>query len=172
MICCVLIAGVLGLLGLPLAKLRPSPLGWRLPGDALPREHVRIARLKSFGYAFAGLRTLVREEPNARIHLVAATLAIVAGLVLNITIADWRWVVLSIGLVLAAECANTAVERTCDVASSAYHPLVKAAKDVAAGGVLLSALTALVIGAMTFWPYLTDTSPKIVLSLCSHLGAS
>jgi diacylglycerol kinase len=171
MICCALIAGVLGLLGLPLAKLRPSPLGWRLPSEALPRQRVRMARLKSFGYAFAGLRTLVREEPNARIHLVAATLAIVAGLVLKITIADWRWVVLSIGLVLAAECANTAVERTCDVASPALHPLVKAAKDVAAGGVLVTALTALIIGVMTFWPYLADRSPMIVLSICSHLGA-
>jgi diacylglycerol kinase len=172
MVCCTLIAGLFALLGLPLVRLRSAPLEWRLAtiASAPSNANAFSLRLKSFGYAFAGLRTLVRDEANARIHCAIASVAIIAGLLFGISAADWRWVVLSIGMVLAAECVNTAVERTCDVASPAFHPLVKAAKDVAAGGVLLTALAAMLIGILTFWPYAIGPHVPGPLPLCSHRG--
>jgi len=72
---------------------------------------------------------------------------------LRISAADWRWILLSIGLVLAAEAFNTALERACDAASPDFHPLVKAAKDAAAGGVLIAAATSAAIGGLTLYPY-------------------
>ena len=122
------------------------PIGWRR------------GRWRSLGFALEGLWTLLREEPNARIQLLCAACAIGAGLLLGISPADWRWIVLAIGLVLAAEAGNSALERSCDSVQLDPHPLIKAAKDVAAGAVLLTALMALAIGALTFAPYLLERS--------------
>ena len=59
-----------------------------------------------------------------------------AGLALRISLADWRWLILSIALVLAAEAGNTAIEQLCNLVHPARHPIVKRIKDVAASAVL------------------------------------
>lgn len=89
-----------------------------------------------------------------RIHLGAAALAILAGAWLRIGAADWRWVVLAIALVLVTEALNTAVEQCCNALSRQFNPAIKAAKDVAAGAVLISAICAVLIGLSVFVPYL------------------
>lgn len=110
-------------------------------------------RLKSFRYAGRGLLLLTRE-PNARIHLVAATLVVATGLALGIRAADWAILTLCIGLVLAAEGLNTALERLVDLASPDWHPLARDAKDLAAGAVLITAVAAAIVGLLIFAPYL------------------
>jgi diacylglycerol kinase (ATP) len=74
----------------------------------------------------------------------------------TLRIAHWEWVVLTltIGLVLAAEGFNTAIEATVDLATRDRHPLARIAKDVAAGSVLICALTAVVVGVLIFGPRL------------------
>ena len=67
---------------------------------------------------------------------------------------DWRWLITAILMVWSAEAFNTAVEYVCDVVSPGYSEVVKHAKDIAAGAVLISAVCALAIGLITFWPYL------------------
>ena len=93
-------------------------------------------------------------EPNARIHLVAAVAVVSAGVYLDVTPSDWRWLVLSIGWVWFAEAVNTSIERLCDVVTREIHPGIKIAKDVAAAAVLISAISAATIGALVFIPYL------------------
>jgi len=61
--------------------------------------------------------------------------------------------VLAIVLVWVAEALNTAFEFLCDVASPEFHPIVKKSKDVAAGAVLFSALGAVIVGIIVFYPY-------------------
>jgi diacylglycerol kinase (ATP) len=74
--------------------------------------------------------------------------------VLGIERWEWLILVLTIGLVLAAEGINTAIESTVDIATSTYHPLARVAKDVAAGTVLLCAIAAVVVGCLVFVPHL------------------
>ena len=112
------------------------------------------ARVKSFGYAFAGIGFMLRTQHNAWVHLVATAVAVALSFALSISVSDWRWIVTAIFLVWAAEAFNTAVEYVCDMVSPEYNIVVKHAKDVAAGAVLLSAVSAALIGALTFWPYL------------------
>lgn len=112
------------------------------------------ARGRSFRYAFRGFRTFVKEEHNARIHLVAGVLAVALGFALGISAAEWCVVVLCIGIVFAGECINSAVEAVCDLVSPEYSPFVKKAKDVAACAVLLLAAAALVCGVVIFLPKL------------------
>lgn len=107
-------------------------------------------RLSSFRYAGRGLATMLRSEANARIHAVAAAAAIAAGLFFGIERWEWLAVMLAIGGVFCAEGFNTAFEALCDVASPRRNPHVERAKDVAAGAVLIAALTAFAVGLLVF----------------------
>jgi len=112
------------------------------------------ARLKSFVYAFRGLLVALKEEHNFRIHLVAAVLVIIAGFWLQISRTDWLWLTLAIGLVLVAEIFNTAIERLVDLKQPEQDPKAGKTKDLAAGAVLLAAITSAIIGGLVFWPYI------------------
>lgn len=167
MVCCLTVAALLGLLLRPLVALRSSPLAWR-PGDATGVRNAqwRASRLKSFTHAFAGLGYLVRNEPNMRIHVAAAAAVLMAGLWLGIDLASWRWLVAAMALVPIAEALNTGVEQACNAISREHRPEIKAAKDVAAAGVLIAALAAALIGASVFMPALLDRPFPQAALLC------
>lgn len=111
-------------------------------------------RMKSFGYAFKGIRSFICKEPNAWIHCMAVVVVVVAGIYFDITVTEWCLCVLCFGLVLMAEAMNTAIERLVNLVSPQRNPIAGDVKDVAAGGVLLAALSAAVIGLIVFIPYL------------------
>lgn len=112
------------------------------------------ARGKSFVYAMNGLRHLLRQEHNAWIHAAATLLVLLAAILLHISLADWRWIILCICWVWFAEAINTALENLCNVVSPEKQEGIRIAKDVAAGAVLVSALGAALIGIATLAPYL------------------
>lgn len=111
-------------------------------------------RIKSFGYAFKGIGSLLKKEHNAWIHCSAIVLVTIAGFYFGITPTEWCIVVLCFGIVLAAEGFNTAIERLVDLVSPDYHPIAGDVKDVAAGAVLICALAAAIVGFIVFLPYL------------------
>lgn len=110
-------------------------------------------RVRSFGYAFKGIATLIKTQPNAQIHAVATVLVIGGGFLLEVNRNDWLALTIAIGMVWVAEAVNTAIEFLTDLASPDHHPLAGKAKDVAAGAVLLAAIAAIVIAAIVFVPY-------------------
>ena len=109
-------------------------------------------RAKSFGYAFTGIATLLRDEHNSRIHVAAMAVVVILGFLLGLTAMEWGVVALCCGGVLMAEAMNSAVEAIADLVSPEYHPLVKKAKDVGAAGVLMMAIAAAVAGGIIFLP--------------------
>jgi diacylglycerol kinase (ATP) len=115
-----------------------------------------LARLRSFRFAFEGLAFMLRTQHNAWLHLIATILVIAAGLFLQVSASDWRWLIAAITLVWLAEAMNTAFEHLCDVVQPEFHISVKRAKDIAAAAVLICAVGAAVIGALTLAPYLID----------------
>ena len=112
-----------------------------------------MARLRSFLYAFAGLRLLLREEHNARIHATITVLVVVAGIVLRVSPVEWGVLVICIGMVLAAEAFNSAIERICDYLTTEHDDRIRDIKDLAAGAVLLCAIATAVVGVVIFLPY-------------------
>jgi diacylglycerol kinase len=112
----------------------------------------RHSLLRSFGFAFAGLWYLLRTQRNARIHVVVGAIATALGLWLRITRVEWAVIVFTIALVLILEGLNTAVECAIDLASPEIHPLAKAAKDLAAGMVLIAAIASVSVGLLIFGP--------------------
>jgi len=109
-------------------------------------------RLKSFRNAFTGLFFLFRSEHNARIHLAVLIVVILAGIFLRINTRDWISIAFAAGLVLSGECFNTAVEYLSDIISPGYNEKIRRAKDVAAAGVLISAVMSILIGIAVFLP--------------------
>jgi diacylglycerol kinase (ATP) len=119
-----------------------------------PEEFSLIKRAKSFTYAGRGIWIFIKSTHNAWVHLVILFCAVVLGIYLHITMVEWMMLVLAGGFVLVAEAFNTAIEIDINLTSPEYHPYAKDTKDVAAGAVLIAAVTALVIGIFIFGHYL------------------
>ncbi|MFK7899260.1 MAG: diacylglycerol kinase family protein [Cyclobacteriaceae bacterium] len=109
-------------------------------------------RIKSFRFAFNGLKILIKEEHNSRVHLFAAISAIIAGFSLNISTTEWLAIILSIGFIICLELINSSIENIADFVSTEKHDSIKKVKDLAAGGVLVSAVSAFIIAVVIFIP--------------------
>jgi len=97
---------------------------------------------------------LLRTQRNAQIHILIAACALALGGFLPLQRWEWLGLILTCGLVLAAEAFNTALEAAVDLAAPGQHPLAKVAKDVGAGAVVLCAITAIASGFVIFVPHL------------------
>lgn len=118
---------------------KPHPFKWR-------------ERMLSFVYAGRGIKLLWREH-NTRIHFAATLLVCVAGICFGLSAAEWVAIVIVIGFVWVTEALNTAIERLCDHVEPARHPAIAAIKDIAAGAVLIAAITAAITGIIIFLPH-------------------
>lgn len=116
--------------------------------------HFLKSRIASFGYAFSGLGFVLRTQHNARIHFFVALCVLGLGWIADLGTHEWLWLLLAITLVWFAETMNTAFEYLCDVVQPEFHASVGKAKDIAAGAVLLTALFAIVVGAVILVPAL------------------
>lgn len=106
---------------------------------------------RSFVAAGAGLWTCVRQERNFRIHMVVAAYVLGFAPFFSLSRGEWAALCGVIALVLSLEAVNTAVERAVDLACPRPHPLAKAAKNAAAGAVLVAALGAVGTAVCLFW---------------------
>ena len=113
-------------------------------------------RLQSFRYAWYGIVLMLRSQHNAWLHAFASVCIMVSGGLFRLTAGEWCWVILAIVAVWTAEALNTALEFLADASTPEFHPLVKCAKDVAAGGVLISALGSVIIGLLVLGPHLLN----------------
>jgi diacylglycerol kinase len=112
----------------------------------------KINRLESFRYAFVGIWYTLKTQRNAQIHIAIALLITILGLILQLTPVEWAILMLTTGFVLATELLNTVAESAMDYATRDFHPQVKIVKDVAAGAVLIAAITAVIVGLLILGP--------------------
>ncbi|MEZ4920632.1 MAG: diacylglycerol kinase family protein [Saprospiraceae bacterium] len=109
-------------------------------------------RIDSFGYAFKGLVFLFKTQANARIHLLATLVVLVAGWYFEVSRVEWLILLLFIVLVIAMEAVNTALEQLTDLVSPEWHPLAGRAKDLAAAAVFVLAIGAIFAAFIIFGP--------------------
>jgi diacylglycerol kinase len=109
-------------------------------------------RLRSFLNAFSGIGFMLKAEHNFRIHILVFFLAVIAGLLLRITPLKWIMVLVVSGMVLSAECFNSAIEYLSDEVSPEFNDRIKKVKDIAAAGVLITAIIAVATGLIIFVP--------------------
>lgn len=110
--------------------------------------------LRSFVYALRGIGFALKSEKNFRFEIVSAVIAVIAALFLPLSGLERALIFLSIALVLALELANTAFERIMDILKPRIHPYARVIKDMMAGAVLLTTLTAIAIGIIIFLPHI------------------
>ena len=110
--------------------------------------------IKSFGYAFAGLSYSFRFNQNIKIHIIAAILAVLAGLFLKLTRYEMFGVGFLIVLVISAEMINTSMEEVINLLVNEHRLEAKIAKDVSAGMVLLVAIFAAIVGIFIYLPHI------------------
>jgi diacylglycerol kinase len=108
--------------------------------------------IQSFRYAFNGLKIMIREEPNSRVHLFAAICTVIAGIFFKVSLIEWIALVFATGFVISLEIVNSAIENIADFISPGKDDMIKKIKDLSAAGVLVSAMTALIVGLIVFLP--------------------
>ena len=112
--------------------------------------------LKSFYYAFQGIKVNILTERNLAIHFLVMLLVIVCGFVFKISVTEWLICILLFGFVITLELMNTAIETAIDICMPEINPKAKLAKDTSAGAVLVVAIVAVVIGIIIFGPKILD----------------
>lgn len=119
----------------------------------MKREYFFKRRL-SFKYAINGIVYALSTQQNLIIHLIATLAVVIASFIFRLTTIEWTVILLTISSVWITELFNTAFEKTVDLVTTDHHPLAKIAKDVAAGAVLFSALSSVIVGLLIFLPKL------------------
>lgn len=114
-------------------------------------------RIKGGGYAIKGAWMLLRHEPSIQVQFVLALLVTIAGFYFDITATEWMIQLLAIGLVMAAEGLNTAVENIADFVHPDFHIKIGRIKDVAAGAVFFAAVIAVIVGLIIYLPHIFYT---------------
>jgi diacylglycerol kinase (ATP) len=110
--------------------------------------------IDSVNCAVEGIIYTARTQKHMRNHFVAALLLLLAVLFLKVSALEFTLLAVSVCFVLFAELVNTAIEVVVDLVSPGFHPLAKTAKDVAAGGVLVAAIGAAVMGYLILSRYI------------------
>lgn len=108
--------------------------------------------VKSFPYAFNGLKTALKEEPNFKVHLLLAVVAIALGLFLKLSPIEWLILSTTIAFVVIMELVNTSLESIVNLVSPEIKDAAKKAKDVGAAAVLISAVFSIIVGLLLFLP--------------------
>jgi diacylglycerol kinase (ATP) len=111
-----------------------------------------VNRIKSFVPAAKGLFWLFNNEANAQVHLMATVVVILAGFYFKIGTTDWLFLCFAIGLVITAEALNTAIEKLVNLLHPTQNPKAGLVKDLAAAGVLIASIIAVIIAALVFIP--------------------
>lgn len=113
--------------------------------------------LRSFKASFDGLQGAFRAERNFRIHCFLGALAVILGIIMGLNNTQWVLLILVIGLVLALEIINAAIEHTIDLIIATPHPKVKFIKDLMAAAVMIAALIALGLSLFILLPKIWTT---------------
>lgn len=132
----------------------------KIKNNILIREKLKVQGKSnffvSFGHAMDGISYVVSHERNFIIELVFAVLVTIASFILKVSLIEWCILVLVIGIILALEMINTAIERCVDLVTKDYRELAKIAKDVSAGAVLVMSMFSVILGILIFLPKIIE----------------
>ncbi len=130
-----------------------GPVHLVISGLKMKRSSDLSLLIHSFRYAARGVALMLRSRRNRWLGVLAALFITGAGFGFGISRVEWCLVVLAYAAVWTAEAFNTALEILADKFTPEFHPLIRDAKDAAAGAVLIAAVGAVMIGLLVFGPY-------------------
>ena len=122
----------------------------------------RPSIIESFNYAIEGVVHVLRAQRNLRIHFAIAVIVLVLAVAVGVSKIELIALLIAIAFVLVAEMINTAIEGAIDAATTSFDPMAKLAKDIAAGAVLIAAVTAVAVGYLVFAGKAADKSARVL----------
>ena len=123
---------------------------------------MRPSVIESFNFAIEGVIHVLRTQRNMRLHFAAAVVVIVVAVAVGVSKIELSVLLISIAFVLVAEMINTAIEGAIDAATTAFDPMAKLAKDIAAGAVLIAAVNAVAVGYLVFAGKAADKTAEVL----------
>ena len=109
--------------------------------------------LRTFKYSLAGLAYAYKNEQSMWIHAIGSLFTIVLGFIYHLTLSEWAIIFIALGVILASELINTAIEAAVDLCTLEIHPLAKIAKDCGSAATFVLTLVSIVICLFVFVPY-------------------
>ena len=129
------------------------------------REKVKVYGpmrfIKSIKYSLDGLFYAYRHEQSLWIHGFAVLLAVILGIIFQIKLSEWAIIFIALGIILALELINTAIEAAVDLTTTEIHPLAKVAKDCGSAASFVMSIVSIVISLFVFGPYFLDLFNKM-----------
>lgn len=121
----------------------------------------------AFGHAMDGIIRAFKTERNLRIDYIIGLTVFICSLFFDFTKTEFACICLTIGFVIFAEMINSAVEYIVDLVTDKYDERAKAAKDIAAGCVLIASCVSVVVAYFLFEDKLYDATTHIIKSILS-----
>ena len=112
--------------------------------------------LDAWKNAINGIIYATTTQRNVKIQLVIAVLVVIVSLFFDLSRAEFLCFLFTIILILFAEMCNTAIETVVDLYVDVYHPKAKIAKDVAAGGVVVTTINAVIVAYFLFFDKISE----------------
>ncbi|MGI6325307.1 MAG: diacylglycerol kinase [Bacilli bacterium] len=112
--------------------------------------------INAFKYSIDGLKYAYKYEQSMTIHITVTTIVVIGGLYFEVSVIEWLFLFLLIGLIVGVELINTSIEATIDLMSPQTHPLAKIAKDTASAAVFILSTVAFVGGCIVFIPKIIE----------------
>lgn len=126
----------------------------------ISRDEIKVRGFKrfknSFKYSIEGLKYAYKYEQSMFIHFMVTILVVLMGLIFDISGFEWLIVFIVIGMVLAAELINTAIEAVVDMVTLEYNDLAKIAKDCGSAATFVLSVIAFVMGLIVFIPHILE----------------
>ncbi len=133
--------------------------------DKFEREKVKVYGpmrfIKSIKYSLDGLFYAYRYEQSLWIHGFAVLLAVILGIAFQIKLSEWAIIFIALGIILALELINTAIEAAVDLTTAKIHPLAKIAKDCGSAASFVMSIVSIVISLFVFGPYFLELFDKL-----------
>lgn len=124
----------------------------KISRDEIKKKGIRRT-LRTFKFSFQGLSYAYKNEQSMWIHAGASIITIVLGFIVGLTLTEWAIVLISLGVILASELINTAIEAAVDLCTLEIHPLAKIAKDCGSASTFVLTLCAVIVCLFVFVPY-------------------
>ena len=123
--------------------------------------------LDAWKNAINGIIYATTTQGNIKKQLIIAVLVVIASLFFELTKAEFLIFMFTIILIIFAEMVNTAIETVVDLYTDLYHPKAKIAKDVAAGGVVITAINAVIVAYFLFFDKISNIGLQFIHNIAT-----
>ena len=124
----------------------------KISRDEIKKKGIKRT-LRTFKYSMQGLAYAYKNEQSMWIHAIGTVITVIIGIICKLSLTEWAIVLIALGVILASELINTAIEAAVDLCTLEIHPLAKIAKDCGSASTFVLTIAAVVVCLFVFIPH-------------------